>query len=131
MPGGATWSFEWNPGALTARLRAAFGSSVREAAALAKARARWRHVAESVHVAGAGSTVAEIEASSPDARLLERGARAHEEAPHGEALRFEGGDQGFARGAIEHPGFHGEPFLQPAAESWPELYRRAARAALA
>ena len=96
-----------------------------------------------------------IRASSPLAHLFELGVNPHAIAPKGslasliERGRAGGGgksrtvrrsakariamkfpDGGFARGTVQHPGMKAEPFLNPAAAAFPELYSRALSAQL-
>lgn len=91
-----------------------------------------------------------IRASSPLAHLFELGVKPHAIAPKNslasliERGRTGGGgksrsirrsakgkiamkfpDGGFARGTVQHPGMQAEPFLNPAAAAFPELYSRA------
>lgn len=90
-----------------------------------------------------------IRASSPLAHLFELGVDPHPIAPKNSlqsliergkttknksrsvrstakgriAMKFP--DGGFARGTVQHPGMGAEPFLNPAAAAFPELYSRA------
>ncbi|HXJ65629.1 MAG TPA: hypothetical protein VNN79_17875 [Actinomycetota bacterium] len=117
MPASVT--FFWDDAILRVAAVEAYKISVAEAAGAARAKAPWRHVAESVSPSPDG-----IRVGSPDAALAEGGAKAHTIEKSG-VTHFASGD--FASGPIEHPGFQGTPFMRTAAEAWPELYNTAAR----
>jgi len=113
-------SFFWHDEILYAAAAEAYRISVTEAAAVARQRAPWRHVASSI-----SPTTGGIRVGAPDAALAEGGARPHTIETGNKVTRFASGD--FASGTIHHPGFKGTPFMRPAAEAWPELFVTAAR----
>ena len=118
MPASVT--FFWDDAILRVAAVEAYKISVAEAAGVARAKAPWRHVAESISPSPDG-----IKVGAPDFALAEGGAKAHEIEKSG-VTKFP--DGGFATGPIQHPGFQGTPFMRTAAEAWPELYNTAARA---
>jgi hypothetical protein len=118
----AVSEFFWNDSFLYAAEAEAYRISVAEAAGVARERAAWRHVAETVAPSPAGIVV-----GSSDAKLLEGGARAHEIDPGRKGI-LANPKAGFVSGGpVQHPGFRGTPFMRPAAEAWPELFITAAR----
>ena len=112
--------FFWDDAWLRAAAAEAYTVSLMEAAAVARAKAPWRHVAASVSPTSDG-----IRVGSPDAALAEGGSPAHTIEPSRKVAKFK--DGGFATGPIQHPGFGGTPFMREAAAVWPELFNAAAR----
>jgi len=118
----AVSEFYWNDSWLYAAEAEAYRISVVEATAVARERAKWRHVAETVVPSPGG-----IQIGSSDAALLEGGAQPHEIDPGRKGI-LASKARGFAAGGpVRHPGFKGTPFMRPAAEAWPELFVTAAR----
>lgn len=113
--------FFWNDSWLKAAAARAYSVSVADAAGVARARAPWNHIKASIFPTSNGIAV-----GASDAALAEKGAKAHDIEKSG-VTRFPSGD--FASGKIEHPGFRGTPFMQPAADAWPSLFVSAARSA--
>lgn len=118
-------NFYWDDSWLRAAAEESYRLALAESAGLARSLAKWRHVAETIEPAADGVAV-----GSPDAALLEGGARPHTIDPAGggpaRVLKFK--DGGFASGPVSHPGFQGSPFMRPTAEAWPATYTNTARA---
>lgn len=118
----------WNDAPIKARARLAGANAMKETKAYAAVRCAWRHVRNSIIVETTGEKGI-VAATSPDAMFLERGTGRHAEAPRiRQAMKFP--DGGFAAGTVEHPGTHAHPFLEPAAEAFPEIAYRSLRVAL-
>lgn len=142
----------WNSAGLQAATKSAFRTAAVATKEIAQANSRSKRVARSITVRFAGDTVAMMGSRHPLAHLFEKGAQPHAIAPRnlgrgrgtgrrsrrrrgatgsGRALRFEGGDGGFARGSVPHPGMKADPAISPAAAAFPAAYNVAARLSLA
>jgi hypothetical protein len=117
----AVGGFYWNDSWLHAAAAESYKLSVAEAAAVARSRAPWAHVAASISPTSNG-----IRVGASDAALAEKGAGAHVIEPSRKVAKFSSSGD-FATGPIKHPGFGGTPFMQPAAEAWPSLFVQTAK----
>jgi hypothetical protein len=114
-------SVHWNDRLLKAKLLGAFALAIRDAAKVAQVKSPSRRVAASIRSVQVGKT-AVVGSPDPLAGILEKGTRPHDIAPK-VRLAMKLPDGGFARGSVDHPGTRAQPFLRPASELFPVLYR--------
>lgn len=115
-----TW---WNPSWLKAKTTAAVSPATQAVAAVAQAKCSSSRVRAGIKGAAVGK-VGTVTSSHPLGAIIEGGAKPHNIAPHGEALKFPSGD---FRGAVQHPGQRARPFLKPSVLAFIPSYLKFAR----
>jgi len=119
--------FFWNDHRLRAATSAAVAPAADALAGIGRSIASSPSIASSIRARTTGN-VATIEATDPEALLVEKGSRPHVITPRGKVLRL--ADGRFVTGPVAHPGVRPRPFLAPLLRLWTDAYQRTAGATL-